>query len=147
MEKENDIIYDLDASGEEIQETPEENPQSDQSDESSQLDQLDQSDQLDQLEESSQSDPLEESDQSDQSDQSASSDTSESKEKSPAEAELQKLLDNMGAETLVEIIKDNRNAAIRQIISEMQAAQPKTLRSGVSVNAPCNSIFDLAAMA
>ncbi len=165
MEKENDIIYDLDAPGQDINETPEEtaqSPQSEESDQSDQSDQLDQSAQLAQLDQSDQSDQLDQSDQSYQLDQSEesdqpdqsdnsdnpdNSDNSEAEEKSPAEAELQKMLDEVGADTLLEIIRDNRNAAIKQIISEMQAAQPKTLRSGTSVSSPCNSIFDLAAMA
>ncbi|MDE6637496.1 MAG: hypothetical protein K2K32_04580 [Muribaculaceae bacterium] len=132
MENENDIIYDLDAADAEkteILEIPEESDESDMSDQSDQSDQSYQSE------------------QSDQSDQSEPSDATEEDEKSPAEAELQKMLDEMGAETLVEIIKDNRNAAIRQIISEVQSAQPRALGSGTSITSTCQSIFDLAAMA
>lgn len=138
MENENDIIYDLEASGEETREITEEYGQSDQ---------LDQSDQSDDSDDSDKSDQSDRSDQSDKSDRSDQSDSSAEAEKSPAETELQKMLDEMGAETLVEIIKDNRNAAIKQIISEVQSAQPRSLRSGTSITSSCQSIFDLAAMA
>ncbi|MDE6696552.1 MAG: hypothetical protein K2K25_06700 [Muribaculaceae bacterium] len=130
MEKENDIIYDLDAIDAEKAEIMEIHEDSEES------------------EESEESDKSDKSDQSDKPDlQSEPSDASEEDEKSPAEAELQKMLEEMGAETLVEIIKDNRNAAIKQIISEVQSSQPRALGSGTSVTSTCQSIFDLAAMA
>ncbi|MDE7347545.1 MAG: hypothetical protein K2N48_12510 [Muribaculaceae bacterium] len=64
-----------------------------------------------------------------------------------AEAELQRMVGEMGAETLLEIIRDNRNAAIRQIISEVEASRRHDVPSGVSSSNACRSIFDLAALA
>ncbi len=64
-----------------------------------------------------------------------------------ADKELQRMVAEMGAETLLGIIKDNRNAAIRQIISEVEAAQSNIVNSGASTAPTCASIFDLAAMA
>ncbi len=63
-----------------------------------------------------------------------------------AEKKLKKMVAEMGAETVLEIIRDNRNAAIRQILAEVEA-QRQPLQSGVSAARPCNSIFDLAALA
>ena len=56
------------------------------------------------------------------------------------------MLKEMGAEPLRDIIKDNRNAAIRQILKEVEASRPP-LQSGTSVAKGCNSIFELAALA
>ena len=64
-----------------------------------------------------------------------------------ADTRLQRMIEEVGAETLLEIIRDNRNAAIRQIISEVEASQNRVLQSGVSAARACNSIFDLAALA
>ena len=61
--------------------------------------------------------------------------------------ELERMVDEMGAETLLSIIKDNRNAAIRQIINEVEASQNRTMPSSVSASMGCSSIFDLAALA
>ncbi len=61
--------------------------------------------------------------------------------------QLERMADEMGAETLLEIIRDNRNAAIRQIIREVEASQEAVLVSGVSCSGSCSSIFDLAALA
>lgn len=61
--------------------------------------------------------------------------------------ELEKMIEEMGAETLLAIIKDNRNAAIQQIISEVESAHNRSMPSGSSVAGTCNSIFDLAALA
>ena len=87
--------------------------------------------------------PVENDDNPDCPDTSGSSE----KEKSPAENEIDRMIDEVGAETLLEIIRDNRNAAIRQIISEVESSQQSVLRSGVSIAKECNSIFDLAALA
>lgn len=62
------------------------------------------------------------------------------------ESRLRELVTEMGAETLLEIIRDNRNAAIRQILSEVEARRTP-MQSGVSAARSCNSIFDLAALA
>ncbi len=67
--------------------------------------------------------------------------------KDPAYVEVKKKVKAMGAETLLSIIRDNRNAAIQQIIREVEASQDSALPSGVSVVKGCNSIFDLAALA
>ena len=65
----------------------------------------------------------------------------------PATAEINRMLEELGAETLLEIIRDNRNAAIRQIISEVEASRDEALPSGDSSRLSCSSIFDLAALA
>ena len=68
----------------------------------------------------------------------------------PADAageEIGRMVEEMGAETLLEIIRGNRNAAIRQIISEVEASQVRPLPSGNSASIGCTSIFDLAALA
>ena len=65
----------------------------------------------------------------------------------PSMAEIERMVSEMGAETLLSIIKDNRNAAIRQIISEVEASRTESIPSGVSVAGKCSSIFDLAALA
>ncbi|MDE7095994.1 MAG: hypothetical protein K2O47_00700 [Muribaculaceae bacterium] len=139
MEKDNEIIYDLtEASAESAAGTsvdaalPVENAGSSVS-----------------SEESCQSECLELSQISSALDNQGSRDDSESseKEKSPAETEIDRMIDEVGAETLLEIIRDNRNAAIRQIISEVESSQQSVLRSGVSIAKECNSIFDLAALA
>lgn len=84
----------------------------------------------------------EDSDHSDISDHSDNSDNSDN-----PDTRLRQMIEVMGAETLLEIIRDNRNAAIRQIISEMEASQDRALQSGASAAVACNSIFDLAALA
>ncbi len=79
---------------------------------------------------------------------SENSEVSESSENAdPAENQLKKMIAEVGAETLLDIIRDNRNAAIRQIISEVEASQDRTVPSGLSGAHRCNSIFDLAALA
>ncbi|MDE7419439.1 MAG: hypothetical protein K2N35_04450 [Muribaculaceae bacterium] len=75
------------------------------------------------------------------------SEESGKQEPNSAEAEIQKMLADVGAETLLQIIKDNRNAAIRQIISEVEASRDRSIPSGASSASPCKSIFDLAALA
>ncbi len=79
------------------------------------------------------------------SESSESSDNAENAD--PAENQLKKMIAEVGAETLLDIIRDNRNAAIRQIISEVEASQDRTVPSGLSGAHRCNSIFDLAALA
>lgn len=85
-----------------------------------------------------------------ESESSESSEDSENAEDSEclseAETSLREMVAEMGAERVLEIIRDNRNAAIRQILSEVEA-QRAPLQSGVSVGQACSSIFDLAAMA
>ena len=76
-----------------------------------------------------------------------SSDNPDASEMSAAEREIERMVGEMGAETLLEIIRDNRNAAIRQIISEVEESRPRGLPSGASVARNCSSIFDLAALA
>ena len=62
-------------------------------------------------------------------------------------AEIERMVEEIGSETLLSIIKDNRNAAIRQIISEVEAARESGMHSGLSADGRNSSIFDLAAMA
>ena len=68
-------------------------------------------------------------------------------EKSPAETELGEMISRLGADTLLQIIKDNRNAAIRQIIAEVESSRDSSIPSGTSSAPSCTSIFDLASMA
>ena len=96
----------------------------------------------------------EESEGSEMSERSEGSEMSERSEGSeasgdvdPAMAEIERMVGEMGAETLLEIIRDNRNAAIRQIISEVEAARERDMPSGFSGSMGCSSIFDLAALA
>ncbi len=65
---------------------------------------------------------------------------------SEAEVRIRKMVSEMGAETLLDIIRDNRNAAIRQILSEVEG-QRGIMHTGPSGGCGCSSIFDLAAMA
>ncbi|MDE6742134.1 MAG: hypothetical protein K2J58_07370 [Muribaculaceae bacterium] len=65
----------------------------------------------------------------------------------PAMAEITRMVEEMGAETLLDIIRDNRNAAIRRIISEVEASGDRIMPSGASSSMGCASIFDLAALA
>ena len=71
----------------------------------------------------------------------------ETDKKTGPRKEIERMVEEMGAETLLEIIRDNRNAAIRQIISEVEASRQRELPSGASVARECSSIFDLAALA
>ena len=108
-------------------------------------------------EESEGSEMSEGSEGSEMSERSEGSEGSEMSERSegseasgdvdPAMAEIERMVGEMGAETLLEIIRDNRNAAIRQIISEVEAARERDMPSGFSGSMGCSSIFDLAAMA
>ncbi len=92
----------------------------------------------------------ESSEDSENSDNADNSDNAENAENSQplseAEIRLREMVTEMGAETVLEIIRDNRNAAIRQILSEVEA-QRTPLQTGVSAERGCNSIFDLAALA
>ncbi len=96
---------------------------------------------------SDKSDDSESSDNSDDSDRADNPDDSDSKISSSAQKEIKRMIDEMGADTLLEIIKDNRNAAIRQIIKEVEASQVRCLPSGDSAAKSYDSIFDLAAQA
>lgn len=92
----------------------------------------------------------ENSENSENSDNFESSDNSEISENSenPAKLEIDTMIAKMGAETLLQIIKDNRNAAISQIMNEIVETADGPLPSGVNdKQARCNSIFDLASLA
>lgn len=64
-----------------------------------------------------------------------------------AEIELQRLIKKLGAEKIVELIRGNRNAAIKQILDEMQQQSDTPLQSGISAGHYSRSIFDLASQA
>lgn len=64
-----------------------------------------------------------------------------------AETELTRMVEEMGAEKVLEIIKGNRNSAIEQIISEMEQQTDRIIPSGASSSPSFSSIFDLASMA
>lgn len=57
------------------------------------------------------------------------------------------MIEKMGAEKVLEIIRGNRNAAISQIMEEMKEETQTTLQSGLSNEDHCHSIFDLANLA
>ncbi|MDE5997621.1 MAG: hypothetical protein K2G77_05350 [Muribaculaceae bacterium] len=86
-------------------------------------------------------------DRSESSDQSEPAEAKEGQKLSRAESEIEKMMREVGADTLLQIIKDNRNAAIRQIISEVEASRDSSLPSGSKATSSCTSIFDLAALA
>ena len=96
-------------------------------------------------------DIAEDSESSKNSDDSDSPDASNPTEDTglsdSAKTEIDKMISEIGAETLLQIIKGNRNAAIEQIIKEVEAAHDSSLPSGASSAPSCTSIFDLAALA
>jgi len=68
--------------------------------------------------------------------------------KSEAEVKISEMVKTFGAEKVLELILGNRNAAIEQIIAEMQAQENlPPLHSGLSADYSCRSIFDLASFA
>lgn len=148
---EDDIIYDLDHAEEhsvqelENSDSPDISDPSDIPDPSDYSDISDPSDIPDISENSDSSDSSDISDHSDSSDSSDYSDHSDISD--PHEEEIKRMVKEMGAETLLSIIKDNRNAAIRQIISEVEASRKRDMPTGASASATCSSIFDLAALA
>lgn len=105
------------------------------------------SESMEDLQTSVPSEPDESSEASDQPEIKEESEIKEDPEQTSAEAQIQKMLDEVGADTLLQIIKDNRNAAIRQIISEVEASRDRSLPSGATAAPSCTSIFDLAALA
>ncbi len=92
-------------------------------------------------------DPSEDSDTPEKEDPDQPTEAKESKNLSQAESEIEKMIREVGADTLLQIIKDNRNAAIRQIISEVEASRDHPIPSGSRAPSSCTSIFDLAALA
>ena len=74
-------------------------------------------------------------------------DSNEEEEESSPRKQIERMVEEMGAETLLEIIRDNRNAAIGQILKEVEATRRTDIPSGNSARRPCGSIFDLAALA
>ena len=125
MEENDDIIYDLEATGSVA--------------ESEVSDDFENPEATDSSADSGPAGSTESSDTPDDSDDPGLSD--------PAMEELGRMVEEMGASTLLDIIRDNRNAAIRQIISEVEAARNHAIPSGRSVAASCSSIFELAAQA
>lgn len=58
------------------------------------------------------------------------------------------MIGEMGAERVLQILRGNRNAAIEQIIGEMEEEErSRALQSGTSIGAASHSIFDLASLA
>lgn len=64
-----------------------------------------------------------------------------------AGAEIARMVEEMGAEKVLEIIRGNRNAAIDQIVKELEEESDCQMQSGTSIASRYNSIFELAAMA
>ena len=137
MEEEKDIIYELLESGEQRVEGGEQRAECGERVQPAAIDENSDHSEI--------SDCSEISDYSDYSDNSDNADNDDNAD--DADTRLRQMIEEVGAETLLEIIRDNRNAAIRQIISEVEASQDRVLQSGVSTARKCNSIFDLAALA
>lgn len=87
------------------------------------------------------------SENSENADNADNADNVENPSDNPAMVEIGRMVEEMGADTLLDIIRDNRNAAIRQIIKEVEATRPPGIPSGSSPLKTCTSIFDLAALA
>ncbi|MDE6341287.1 MAG: hypothetical protein K2K93_03125 [Muribaculaceae bacterium] len=64
-----------------------------------------------------------------------------------ARAEIERMIGEMGAEKVIGIIRANRNEAIEQIKSELQAGSATQISSGRSVAKSFDSLFDLASQA
>lgn len=64
-----------------------------------------------------------------------------------AREEIDRMMEEMGAARLLEIIKGERNAAIDQIIKEIGSMPHEYLPSGDSVTKRPKTIFDLASLA
>lgn len=90
---------------------------------------------------------LESSEVGGQSSEESDSSEDSTSELNAAESEIQRMVKEIGADKVLEVIKDNRNSAIRQIISEISSSKERILPSGDSTCRTCNSIFDLAALA
>ena len=141
--KDNDIIYDL----EQAEITEVQTPQSpDDSENFENSENPDNFENPENPENSKNSENSENSENADNPDNSDCASGAAVRMTAPHE-EIERMVEEMGAETLLEIIRDNRNAAIRQIISEVEASQIRTPPSGNRCTAPCSSIFDLAALA
>ena len=72
----------------------------------------------------------------------------EDESKDPALESIREMVESLGAERVLELIRDNRNAAIEQILSELKEGEEnEPMRSGLSVEPKYHSIFDLASFA
>lgn len=61
---------------------------------------------------------------------------------------IREMVESLGAEKVWQLIRDNRNAAIEQILTELKEGEEnEPMRSGLSVEPKCHSIFDLASFA
>lgn len=153
--EEDDLIYDLD--GEQKTEDQEENAE--------EVDAEDPADEKKPEEENPEEETTEEIDQEEEKEtkeeeESAEEEKKEEPEKtdsekpkkedpkSEAEGKIGEMVKTFGAEKVLELILGNRNAAIEQIIAEMQAQENlPPLHSGLSADYNCRSIFDLASYA
>ena len=64
-----------------------------------------------------------------------------------ARTEIENMMQDMGADKLLDIIRNNRNAAIEEIKRELTENSNECLPSGISATGRCDTIFDLAALA
>jgi len=83
----------------------------------------------------------------DKSDMTDASGASEKPDSDETEKELQNLIKEFGAAKIVELVRGNRNAAIKQILDEMQQQSDVSLQSGISAGHHSRTIFDLASQA
>ncbi len=61
---------------------------------------------------------------------------------------IREMVESLGAEKVLQLIRDNRNAAIEQILAELKEGEEnEPMRSGLSVEPKYHSIFDLASFA
>lgn len=75
------------------------------------------------------------------------SDNKDSKEISPEQKEIDALIAEIGAEKVLQLIRGNRNAAIEQILKDLDDEEKPVLQSGLSAGSRPHSIFDLANLA
>ena len=64
-----------------------------------------------------------------------------------ARGAIESMISEMGAEKVLAIILNNRNAVITQIMHELENHHAKPIPTGVRADSVCTSIFELAEMA
>lgn len=139
---EDDLIYDLDSerNPEDQKENPEEETKEDENEEEKEVE-----------EEKEEKKEEEEKGEEDSGEEEKKEDPEKPKKEDPeseAEVKIGEMVKTFGAEKVLELILGNRNAAIEQIIAEMQAQENlPPLHSGLSADYQCRSIFDLASYA
>lgn len=97
---------------------------------------------------SPETEPAETPDISESSAPDSTADTADSDDSSEtARREIDSMIKEMGPETLLRIIRKERNAACEQIKAELADRRGAYIPSGKSISRSCASIFDLASLA